>query len=211
MRCSSWLALLACATWLLPAQAGSLGTLGSTYAVAESSALDLVLGRLRALQQSGALQREQQAAVLRSLDSVRHPAPVPGLETVSQRAERLLDPSVHYAQGVSTPDGRQLVPAGARINPLLLTRLSSRLLFFDGRDPEQVAAVQRLLRRAGGGLKPILVGGSWLELGKAWHTRLYYDQQGLLSQRFGIRAVPCLISQQGQSLLLQEIPARELR
>lgn len=210
MRSFSSLALLLTVA-LLPARAGELGSLGTTYPVAEQSALELVLQRLRARERSGALQRDRQAAIQRSLASLRNPAPVAGLETVHRRAERLLDPTVHYAEAVRTEDGREVVPAGASINPLLLTRLSSRLLFFDGRDPEQVAAVQRLLRRAATPIKPILVGGSWLELGRAWKTRLYYDQQGLLSQRFGIRAVPCIVSQQGQALLLQEIPAKELR
>ncbi len=85
-------------------------------------------------------------------------------------------------------------------------------MFFDGRDPEQREAVARLVASKGQlRLKPILVAGSWLDLTKVWKTQVFYDQQGVLSRRFGITAVPAVIRQQGRMLVLDEIPAKELR
>ena len=40
---------------------------------------------------------------------------------------------------------------------------------------------------------------------KAWRTPIYYDQQGLLTRRLGIRQVPALVSQEGRLLRIDEI------
>ena len=138
--------------------------------------------------------------------------PVDGITTVQKAAQRLIDPTVTYAQAVKADDGRIVVPAGSRVNPLDLISLSKVLVFFDGRDPAQRDAVGRLLASKGQlTVKPILVAGSWLDLTKAWKTQVFFDQHGTLSRRFGVTAVPSVIRQQGRMLQLDEIPAKDLR
>jgi conjugal transfer pilus assembly protein TraW len=46
---------------------------------------------------------------------------------------------------------------------------------------------------------------------RAWKTQVFFDQQGTLARRFGLRAVPTVVRQRGAMLLLEEIPAKELR
>lgn len=207
----AWGALLLAA--LVPAaQAVELGRIGPTYPIGEQSALDMVMNKLRQKERSGELRRLQEEGIRRSLGSIRNMPPVAGIVTVRSRAQRLIDPSVSYARSVTTDDGRVIIPAGTRINPLDTISLSKALVFFDGRDPEQREAVGRLVASKGQlRLKPILVAGSWLDLSKAWKTQVFYDQQGILSRRFGITAVPAVIRQQGRMLVLDEIPAQELR
>lgn len=188
-----------------------LGRIGPTYPIAEENALDMLLRRLHNKQRSGELQRIEQRARQRAVKSIKEPLPVPGLRTVVARSQRHIDPSVRYEQAVTTDEGRIVVPAGARVNPLLITRLSRRLVFFDGRDRAQVQAVQRMVAAEPRGIKPILMAGSWFDLSKAWKTQVYFDQHGSMARRFGIQAVPTVIEQQGAQLLVQEIPAGELR
>lgn len=214
MNCSSIPlgALFACLALLPPpSRAEVLPAIGPLYPIAEENALDTILKRLKEKERSGELERSRRAAIARSLESARHPPPVEGLGTTRVRARRTLDPTVHYTQAITTDEGAIVVPAGATINPLLITALSERLVFFDGRDPAQAEAVRRLIGAARGRIKPILVAGAWYALSKAWKTQVYYDQAGRLSRRFGVRAVPTVISQQGPLLLLEEIPAEELR
>jgi len=212
-RALAFLSLLLALALALPAAAlaAHLGAVGRTYAIGEESALGMIMNKLRAMERSGELKRYQDEAVRRSLGSIRNPPPVPGIVSSMTRSERWLDPTVMYRTAVTGEDGRVVIPAGTRINPLEIMALSKRLVFFDGRDAEQSEAVRRLLQKYPGKITPILVAGRWRDLTRAWHTQLYYDQQGRLSQRFGIRAVPTLISQQGRVLLLQEIPAKELQ
>lgn len=191
--------------------AEELGTIGPTYPVGEESGLDTVLKRLKDKERTGELRRIQEEAVRRAVHSAKSPQPGGALAAVAERSSRLVDPTVTYDKAVTTDDGRIVVPGGARINPLLVTGLSKRLVFFDGRDKVQAEAVRRMVALAGPRVKPILVAGSWYDMSKSWKTQVYFDQHGRLSQRFGIRAVPTVISQQGAMLLLEEIPAKDLR
>lgn len=193
------------------AKSEELGAVGPTYPIAEESAVDTILKKLKEKEKSGELKKIQQEAVKRSVSSAKNPKPVEGLGTVLERSQRLIDPTVTYQKAVTTDEGQIVVPAGAKINPLLITSLSKRLVFFNGNDKAQAEAVRQMVSKEGKKVKPILVAGSWYDTSKAWKTQVYFDQQGKLSQRFGIKAVPTVISQQGAMLLLEEIPARDLK
>jgi len=64
--------------------------------------------------------------------------------------------------------------AGTTVNPLEHVALSRRLLFFDGRDPDQVGWARALQRAAQERAKPILTRGSPVELIEAWGTWVGY-------------------------------------
>lgn len=200
---------LACA--LAPVRAEHLGAIGPVYPIGEESALDMIMKKLRDKERTGEMKRLQEEATRRSMNTVKNMPPVDGVTTVHSRAQRLIDPTVTYPTAVTTDEGQIVVPAGAKINPLLITGLSKSLVFFDGRDKEQTEAVRKLVQKYQSKVKPILIAGSWMELTKAWKTQVFYDQHGVLSKRFGIRAVPTVIRQKGDALLLEEIPAEELR
>ena len=195
----------------LSALAEDLGTIGPVYEIAEESALETIMKRLKEKERTGELKKLQEAAVARSVHSAKNPRPVEGISTVDRRSDRLIDPTVTYTRAITTDDGKIVVPAGAKINPLVMMSLTKRLVFFDGRDKAQLNAVQKMVTKFGPKVKPILVGGSWYDTSKAWRSQVFYDQGGRLSERFGIRAVPSVISQQGTLLLVQEIPAKELQ
>lgn len=214
MNCSKPIFLAVCAAIVASstaARAEELGVIGPVYPIGEESALDTILNKLKEKERSGELKKIQDAAIKRSVKTAKNPAPVDGLVTVKERKERLIDPTVTYNQAVKTEEGAIVVPAGAKINPLLVTSLSKKLVFFDGRDKAQTEAVRKMVAKYSTKVKPILVAGSWYDTSKAWKTQVYYDQHGKLSQRFGIHAVPTVISQQGAMLLLEEIPAKELK
>jgi len=211
MRFSRELAALVLVSVLPTAHSADLGSIGPTYPIGEESALDMIMNRLRQKERSGELKRLQEEALRRSMGSIKNMKPVEGIATVHARAQRLIDPSVTYSKPVTTDDGRVVVPAGTRINPLEMTALTKTLVFFDGRDPEQREAVGRMLKGGQIKVKPILIAGSWLDLTKAWKTQVFFDQKGRLSNRFGITAVPTLIRQQGRMLVLEEIPAKDLQ
>ena len=64
---------------------------------------------------------------------------------------------------------------------------------------------RELIASYGGKVKPILVGGSYLDLMKAWRVAVYFDQQGTLTRRSASRQVPALVSQEGQRLRVDEV------
>jgi conjugal transfer pilus assembly protein TraW len=98
-----------------------------------------------------------------------------------------------------------LFAAGTVKNPLDVVSMSKHLLFFDGRDARQVKRARELIDLYRGRVKPILVGGSYLNLMKSWQIPVYYDQQGLLVRKLGITAVPAIVSQEGKRLRVDEL------
>ncbi len=200
-------AALVLGVWLAAsgAQAMDLGSLGPTYEISEPHLLAFIEQRLREKERSGELQRLEGEARARSVNTVTHPPPVPGLHPTEQVRTFYFDPSFTLDRNILGPQGELLFPAGTRKNPLEVVSLSRHLLFFDARDQRQLRRAQELMTFYAGRVKPILVGGSYLDLMKAWHLPVYYDQQGLLTRRFGITQVPALVSQEGLRLRIDEL------
>ena len=153
----------------------------------------------------GQLHALQEQAIAKGRAAVANPAPVAGLTPAKEPRTLYFDPTYVLDKNMLDAQGHVLFPAGTRTNPLSITSMSKKLLFFDARDPAQTRMARSLLQRDGARIKPVLVGGSYLELMKQWKTRIYFDQQGRLVGRFGIRHVPALVYQEGMRLRIDEI------
>lgn len=206
------------ATLLLPCIAGAAlllalssahaldtGVIGPTYEIAEPHLLKFIEQRLRQKEASGELRRLQEEARKRGVDAVRHPEPVATVSTTQAKRSFYYDPTYTLDRNVHDGQGRLMFAAGTRANPLDIVSLPRRLLFFDARDPRQVAQARRLIVQYDGRVKPILTGGSYLDLMQAWQLPVYYDQLGLLTKRLGIRQVPAIVSQEGKRLRIDEL------
>lgn len=191
-----------------PARAVDAKVIGPTYEIAEPHLLRFIEQRLRQKEASGELQRLQEEARTRGIDAVHHPEPVAGLTTTQAKRTFYFDPTYVLDRNVSDAQGRLMFAAGTRANPLDIVSLSRRLLFFDARDPRQVAQALSLIKHYDGKVKPILTGGSYLDLMQAWRFPVLYDQHGLLTKRLGIRQVPALVSQEGRRLRIDELEVR---
>lgn len=190
------------------ATAADLGRLGPTYPIAEPDMIEAIKAELRAKQASGELDRYQNDAVARAKASINHPPVVAGLARASKRRTFHFDPSVRVDESLVDHQGNVVVPAGSVVNPLDYSAFNQVLLFIDGRDTEQVAHAQRMLATDPRLMKPILVAGSPPALMEAWNRRVYFDQRGLLTQRFGIRRVPATVRRDGNRLLIEEFPPK---
>jgi conjugal transfer pilus assembly protein TraW len=188
--------------------AADLGTIGPVYPIQEPHLLDFIRQRLQEKERSGELKQLEEQARTRGHDAVSHPEPVTGVETAQTARTFYFDPTFTLDRNVLDNKGSLLFSAGMRKNPLEIVSLSKHLLFFDARDKRQVTRARELIafyqeRRIR--VKPIVVGGSYLDLMKSWRTPVYYDQQGLLTHRFGITHVPAIVSQEGLRLRIDEL------
>lgn len=187
------------------ARAMDLGVIGPTYEISEPHLLQMIEQRLREKKRSGELGRLEAEARERGIATVKTPPPVTGLRATEAVRTFYFDPSFTLNRNILGPQGELLVAAGTRKNPLEVVSLSRHLLFFDARDPRQVGRARQLIALYQGRVKPILVGGSYLDLMQSWHLPVYYDQQGLLTRRLGITQVPALVSQDGLRLRIDEL------
>ena len=189
----------------LSPHAEDLGVIGPVYAISEPSLLDVILARLRAAEASGELARLQQEARTRARREIEQPAAVTGLTRTTRPRSFYYDPSTVVPDAITDAKGKVIVAPGTIVNPLESVSLSQRLLFIDARDATQVARAQMFLEQQQGKLKLILTGGSYLELMQRLHRPVYFDQQGRLTAKLGIRQVPALVSQDGKRLRIDEI------
>mgnify|MGYP000954107651 FL=1 len=187
------------------ARAMDLGVIGPTYEISEPHLLQMIEQRLREKERSGELGRLEAQARERGIATVKNPPPVTGLRPTDTVRTFYFDPSFTLDRNLLGPQGELLFAAGTRKNPLEVVSLSRHLLFFDARDPRQVGRARQLIALYQGRVKPILVGGSYLDLMQSWHLPVYYDQQGLLTRRLGITQVPALVSQDGLRLRIDEL------
>lgn len=187
------------------ARAQDLGVIGPVYPIAEPSLLEVILSKLREAEATGVLariQRETQANVKRGIEQ---PAPVERITKTIKARSFYYDPSIVVPYAIADAEGKVIVPPGTRVNPLDTVSLSKALLFIDARDPAQVGRASKILDERGGKVKVILTGGSYLDLMRRWKHPVFYDQQGVLTEKLGIRHVPALVSQEGKKLKIEEI------
>lgn len=182
-----------------------LGVVGNVYPITETDLIDEIQAILKAKEKSGELARIQEEAKRRNVERINNPPPVEGLSRTSASRTFYYDPTFLYPQSVLDERGGIVVPAGTKYNPLDVITLSQQLVFFDARDKDQVKFAKQLIDKHGAAIKPILVGGSFLELMRTWQIKVYYDQKGLLTKRFGISQVPALVTQEGKALRIDEV------
>ena len=188
-----------------PAHAQHLGVIGPVYPIAEPSLLALIQSKLRELAADGGLERLQRESQARIRRQIEDPSPVAGISRTATARTFHFDPSIEVPYPISDADGRLIVAPGTRVNPLDVVSLSRPLFFFDARDAEQVERARRELAEHRGQVKLILTGGSYLDLMRRWKQTVYYDQQGLLTTRLGIRQVPARVTQDGKRLRIDEL------
>lgn len=185
-----------------PATARDYGQQGTVWSIAEPDLLAQIHARLSALEASGEAKKLNERLKQRTIARVNRPNPVAGLTRADTPRSWLFDPTIAVAENITDDKGRVVIAAGTRVNPLDSVPLRQPLVFLDGDDADQLAWAIRTY--ASTKAKFILVAGAPLELMKARQRRFWFDQEGKLVRRFGIRAVPAVVEQQGRQLQVRE-------
>ena len=198
-------ALAAAVLVAFTAQAQDLGVIGPVYPIAEPSLLDLILAKLRDAEATGALAKLHREARTGITRGIENPAPIAKITKTSKARSFYFDPSIVVPAAITDADGKVLIAPGTRVNPLDTVSMSKQLLFIDARDAAQVGRAKTLVDERGGKVKVILTGGSYLELMRRWKRPVFFDQQGQLTDKLGIRHVPALVTQEGKRLRIDEL------
>ena len=187
-----------------------LGVIGNTYQIAEQDAVEQIKEKLVKMQQTGELQKIEQESIKKSINSLKNPKSNDSLIVATKKSSKLYDPTQTFNEEVRAEDGTLISPAGRKVYPLDYVKLSKTMVFFDGRDKEQVEAVKKLISKEGLKVKPILTGGSWFDISKEWKRQVYFDQGAYLTKRLTIEEVPAIVSQVGNKLQINYVPAKEI-
>jgi conjugal transfer pilus assembly protein TraW len=194
--------LFFCAT--VPAK--DLGTWGDLYPIHEPDLLNTLHQRLNEMQESGELAQKQQEYKEDMIRNSLRPLPVPGLAIAQKNRTWMVDPTFIVARDISDPQGRVFAHRGQRVNPLDVVPFAQTLYFIDADDKRQLSWMKAQKPKTEI-YKIILVKGNIRDATEALNTRIYFDQQGQVTDRFSLKAVPARVTAapDGKRLQVDEI------
>lgn len=200
---NSALVILCSLTLSSAGQASDHGVVGQTFPVIETDLLSVIEQRLTRLQASGGIDRMNAEFARRAEAKVRRPTPVAGITPATQARVWAFDPTIVIEKDVKDQKGNYVAHAGQTVNPLDFVAMHQALVFVDGDDKAQMewATSQYSDLKA----KIILVSGSPIEEMTARKRRFYFDQEGRLTGKFGVRHTPAVAEQDGKIIKVSEI------
>lgn len=187
------------------ASAKDYGIQGATYEIIEKDFLKEIQEKLQEAKDNGALDKFQKDVKKKMVESVNNPKSVAGIKKAELLREWYFDPSISKPHDLSDQDGRVFYRANTKVNPLDYISMTQILIFIDGDDEKQVSWALNESNRVKGKAKIILIKGKIIDLMRLKKVRLYFDQGGNLTQKFGIKAVPAVVSQEGHLLKIREV------
>ena len=179
------------------------GVVGQAFPIMEPDLLATMEARLQRLQATGGIDRMNAAFLRRAEAGVRRPRPVDGITPATQARSWAYDPTIVIERDVRDQKGHLIARAGQTVNPLDFTAVSQALVFVDGDDKAQMAWATSQYSDLKA--KIILVNGSPIEEMTARKRRFYFDQEGRLTGKLGIRHTPAVAVQDGRVMKLTEI------
>lgn len=205
------------------ASAADFGVIGQIFPVQEESFIAMLKKRLDSVD----MEKEKEKIQAKAKEQIENPLPVSSITEATKDRVFYFDPSYTLDKDVVLPCGKILHKAGTKVNPLEHMDLNRRLFFIDGRKQGQVVwlkeqldtnvltqeqrelHVQREQIEQQVEDRIILVGGSVFRLKEMLENdhedKVYFDQAGELTKKFGIKAVPAVVEQEGLMLKIKEI------
>ena len=195
--------LLALLTLSFEVKAKDFGMRGKVFEIAERNMLEMIRAKLAFMKDSGEIDAKNQEMKDRLLSYLNRPKEVDWIRDAELEREYYYDPSYKLEKDLSDHEGNVFAKKGKVINPLEYMPLTGKLLFINGDNEKQVAwAVNKAKEEK---IKIILIRGNLLDLMRSKKIRMYFDQGGVLSKKFGIEAAPAIIEQVDLRLLIKEM------
>ncbi len=156
------------------------GVRGHTFPIIEQSLLEVIMTKLTLAKQKGLLDKMQDEFKKKVKEKVARPTAILGLHKATKDRSWTYDPTFTQKTSIKDQNGRIIVPAATRVNPLDSVSWGEPLILIDGDDQSQVVwakSQQGII---------VLTNGSPMELGKKLGQDIYFDQGGMLIERFKI-------------------------
>ena len=127
------------------------------------------------------------------------PVPVAGLKADTREHVSWYDPTFTAEQNIADAQYHIFVHQGDRFNPLDTLSLNLTLYFIDSDDKRQIAWMKAQTPPTAN-YKIILVNGNVREASDSLASRVYFDQQGVISRRLKLTYIPARVVQDGRRL-----------
>lgn len=184
--------------------ARDLGKFGATFVIIEENPIEMILRKLNGLAETGELDSHQKIVQERIRQRAMNPNPVTGITKATTNKTRFYDPSIRVPYDLKDHQGTIFHRAGTIVNPLTRQQFMKPFVFINGEDKEQVDWALKQLEEDST-TKIILVQGSPFTLSELYGIRFYFDQQGKLAEKLGIKEVPARVSRNQDKLQIDNI------
>lgn len=189
------------------ATAKDLGTWGNVFEPAEQDMLVFIGNRLKSMEESGEMDRIKNEAIERVKRNAVRPPPVAGLTPATDYRTFSYDPTFTVNETITDMRGNIIARKGDQVNPFDKVPYNQTLFFIDGDNRDQVAWLKPQLASTGD-FKIILVKGNIKETSDALDERIYFDQAGVLTTKFGFEHTPVRVTRDNRVLKIEEIPVQ---
>ena len=181
---------------------------GEIFAIEEDDFRSFIYKRLEYLNKTGAFKKFEKETIKRVSQSVNRPKPL-SLSASSKSYSYHVSPEIILNQDIRLPSGELVAAKGTRVNPMNKVHYQAALLFFNADDENQVRWIKRHQNDYGQS-KLILTSGDIKETSQLL-GRVYFDQEGVITQKLNIKHIPAIATQEGNQWLIKVIGEGEFK
>lgn len=188
----------------LEVQGFDFGKVGTSFEIKEEGFVSMMMKKLQEVD----LEKEQERVEKIARQKVEEPDPVKDIKPATKYREFWHDPTFILKNDVLLPCGSILYKAGTAVNPLDHIDLERRLFFIDGRIDAQIDWLKKYLEENKEEKvkdKIILIAGNVFKMQKELGRKVYFDQAGEITSKWGIKATPAIARQDGKMIKIIEV------
>lgn len=185
------------------------GVMGEVFEIEEKDLIEVITQKLQKLQADGKLEAYQNQIQAKVKGNIERPQPVKGVVHTKTPRSYTFDPSITVSQDIKDHQGVIFCKKGTLINPLTIRPMTKPLLLIDGDSNDHITWAFKILKTYPLA-KIVFVKGAPLKIMNEIGLTIYFDQAGVICNRFGIKQVPALITQQDDQLLIQEMRPEDI-
>jgi len=194
--------LLLCVSF--PSFSNDLGSYGQLFPIKEPDMMDLIKSRLNHMEEDGEMDRIKQKAETNVKEHAVRPPKVPGVSHANKDRTWLYDPTFTADKDITDGRGNYIIHAGQSINPLDRIPFNETLFFIDGDNNSELDWLKSKLKFTIN-YKIILVNGNIPKTSDKLNEQIYFDQYGVMVNKFGIKNTPAEVYQEKNKLRVKEI------
>ena len=197
----TFLVIFLCLSWI-NINAQDLGVYGEVFSIKERNLLEVIKNKLDVMEKNGDIMREQQKLLNKARSSLEHPVGIE-LPPCKQTQSYNYDPRFYWPTDLKDHTGRVFYKAFTQVNPFdFIPKTSRRWVLFDADNPKQLNWIKT---QGVNFAKLILVKGSPIKLMEKLKVPVYFDSQGRIIKKFGIKALPAVINLQNHKVTITEV------
>ncbi|MBN8828907.1 MAG: type-F conjugative transfer system protein TraW [Sphingobacteriia bacterium] len=190
--------------------AKDFGTWGEVKPIKEINLIEYIKLKIEEkIKKEGLLKHQKQLSTIVE-NKINNPQAVSGIKDAENNRVYYYDPSIVVNEDIYDHHNNIIARKGDKHNPLDNVNLSKELIFINGTNIKQIEYVKQQIKNQKN-FKIILVKGNPKKLSEKLEKGVFFDQFGALTNKLGIKAVPCKVSQENKMLKIEEFNVEDIQ